>query len=116
MHKIVFIGLIVQVAAAEIGKIQKMNEISKLIRALHNELDTLDVLANQETYDNFEKGEELGRIARGSYKRNSRNNAKNYSCVFIGRRCIPACRKYFGKVGRNCTPMEKQRHLITFLF
>lgn len=45
--------------------------------------------------------------------------ARSYfrSCaVIVAHRCIPPCRKHYGKVSRNCNSMEKRKHLMFHLF
>ena len=48
--------------------------------------------------------------------RTSRHSSNKMCPMMVKRRCIPPCRKYFGRPGRKCTSKEKQRHIFYYLF
>jgi len=39
-----------------------------------------------------------------------------HCAVFVGRVCIPPCRRHYGKVSRKCSNNEKRKHLMYYLF
>ena len=95
MQKILMISLMIQLCAATtLGRLAELElENTKMENA------NLELVRGVRAYRAF---------------RPSAN--RSYICAtIIAHKCIPPCRKYHGKVGRNCNPREKQQHLMFYL-